>query len=298
MPRKKAAGKAGSAEIGVVARIVDRAFDNPAAAGGLFVMTLTVAAVVGNALFLQPGSPAGSSLTGLGSRSEASVSAGARKDLTDIISSAVPIPRSRGDANEAVADLAVVVPDATTTATVARPAVTVPSVAEVTEPDPARQRLAEIQRGLARLGMYSGAIDGLTGPRTRAAIVEYQAAAGLEVTGEPSDTLLDLMRSPLPPPPVASSTTVPSTGAAEARADLARLEQESAALLERERTADVQAALNKIGYGPLQVDGEAGPDTRDAISQFERDHGLQVTGRPNDPVLHRLVDIGALDTAG
>ena len=299
MPRKKGSGKAGSAEIGVVARIVDRAFDNPAAAGGLFVMTLTVAAVVGNALFLQPGNAVGSSLTSGGTRAEAPVPAGARDDLTAIISNAVPIPRSRSGADEDLAALPP--PDSTTTATVAPPVVSPPPAVEAPQVqpalDPARQQLVEIQRALARLGIYSGAIDGLSGPRTRAAIVEYQAAAGLEVTGDPSAALLELMQAPAAAPPAVSAPQA-TTGTAEARADLARLEQESAALLERERTADVQAALNKIGYGPLQVDGEAGPDTQNAISQFESDHGLDVTGRPGDPVLRRLVDIGALDTAG
>lgn len=46
--------------------------------------------------------------------------------------------------------------------------------------------IAEIQQGLRDLGFYEGAVDGIAGQRTRAAISRYQAAEGVPVTGLPS----------------------------------------------------------------------------------------------------------------
>jgi hypothetical protein len=45
------------------------------------------------------------------------------------------------------------------------------------------------------------------------------------------------------------------------------------------RLMSAQRALVKLGYGPLTDDGLFGPMTRSAIERFEREHGLEVTGR-------------------
>lgn len=49
--------------------------------------------------------------------------------------------------------------------------------------------IADIQQHLLDRGLYKGAVDGIAGPRTRAAISQYQAAQGLPVTGMPSAAL-------------------------------------------------------------------------------------------------------------
>jgi peptidoglycan hydrolase-like protein with peptidoglycan-binding domain len=50
----------------------------------------------------------------------------------------------------------------------------------------------------------------------------------------------------------------------------------------------VQVALQKAGYEPGPIDGVFGPSTREAISRYQRDHGLDVTGNITDPVLQAL----------
>jgi N-acetylmuramoyl-L-alanine amidase len=42
--------------------------------------------------------------------------------------------------------------------------------------------LVNVQRQLRRAGYYHGAIDGLIGPQTRAALARFQAQNGLYVT--------------------------------------------------------------------------------------------------------------------
>lgn len=66
----------------------------------------------------------------------------------------------------------------TTTATTASTGTTVDAQAVVQRFDRA------IQQQLAIVGCYSGAIDGILGPKTDAAIVAFQSASGLAVDGE------------------------------------------------------------------------------------------------------------------
>jgi peptidoglycan hydrolase-like protein with peptidoglycan-binding domain len=56
----------------------------------------------------------------------------------------------------------------------------------------------------------------------------------------------------------------------------------------------IQTALNRIGYGPLPVDGNAGSETLDAIRRFELDNGMPVTGQVGDALVARLYAIGAI----
>ena len=53
----------------------------------------------------------------------------------------------------------------------------------------ARDRIANLQRALRRLGYDPGPVDGILGARTRAAIRAFQADAGLPVTGQVSERL-------------------------------------------------------------------------------------------------------------
>ena len=55
--------------------------------------------------------------------------------------------------------------------------------------------VSEIQADLQQRGYNVGAVDGRLGPRTEAAIREYQQQHGLPVDGRPSASLLDYMQS-------------------------------------------------------------------------------------------------------
>lgn len=54
---------------------------------------------------------------------------------------------------------------------------------------------AQIQAELLRRGLYSGVIDGVNGPMTSNAIKAFEAAASLDVTGQPSDELLKFLKA-------------------------------------------------------------------------------------------------------
>lgn len=58
--------------------------------------------------------------------------------------------------------------------------------------------------------------------------------------------------------------------------------------------ARIQRSLAQQGFGPLVADGKMSPQTREAIRQFEDYYGLPVTGTINETFLAQLVKVGGL----
>jgi peptidoglycan hydrolase-like protein with peptidoglycan-binding domain len=269
-----------------MADLVDRVFENPARSGGLMVMALTATAIVSNAMFLQNGhrpdplfGPRSTVAryvpmpTLAPAPAPATASAPATARLPQAVVAMPPLPRPA--------------PAAPAAAPVA------PSIAPL---------ITGIQRELARLGLYSGVIDGLPRSHTSAAISHYESAAGRPVTGTPTSELLQAMKQPLPTAPQHTAAAPSSDPIA---AELDQREQQRAATIaaaEKAKAATqmqanyriVQGALNRIGYGPVPVDGSAGQETIDAIRRFELDNGLPVSGEPSDALIARLIAIGAI----
>ena len=54
------------------------------------------------------------------------------------------------------------------------------------------------------------------------------------------------------------------------------------------RVAAVQRALTEYGYGQLKPTGTVGPDTQAAISKFERERKMPVTGQISDRLVREL----------
>jgi peptidoglycan hydrolase-like protein with peptidoglycan-binding domain len=51
---------------------------------------------------------------------------------------------------------------------------------------------------------------------------------------------------------------------------------------------NVQHALKELGYYTEDVTGSLGPASRQALSAYQRDYGLEVTGAIDEPTLHML----------
>lgn len=69
----------------------------------------------------------------------------------------------------------------------------------------------EVQTELAQRGYYNGLIDGVIGPGSQTAIREFQAAAGLPVTGQIDDNLMEALRATDPGAPAEDSSVEPPT---------------------------------------------------------------------------------------
>jgi peptidoglycan hydrolase-like protein with peptidoglycan-binding domain len=121
-------------------------------------------------------------------------------------------------------------------------------------------RLQQVQKRLQAAGFYSGPIDGMPGPQTKAALRQYQAKHGLPATGE----LDDATRKAL------GVTEVPEAPDREAR-----LQQ-------------VQKRLQVAGFYTGLVDGVPGPETRTALRQYQVKHGLPATGELDEATRRSL----------
>jgi peptidoglycan hydrolase-like protein with peptidoglycan-binding domain len=273
--------------------------------GGLLVMALTATAILSNALFLQNGrhpDPLFMTRTAPppdAQPPEAVAVVAASVPARPVAIQDPPLPRLAPRSIAPVAATTPPVPDPVAELTTA--SLTAPASEEPRHKAPGTNDLiADIQRELARIGLYNGAIDGVSGSRTETAIRAFETAAGIPATGAPSAELLAALKRPLPPRET-QSIAVQSNEAAE----LNRRERERAEMIAAEerrleaiRLGEtykvVQTALNRIGYGPLSVDGNAGSETLDAIRRFELDNGMPVTGEVGDALVARLYAIGAI----
>jgi peptidoglycan hydrolase-like protein with peptidoglycan-binding domain len=139
--------------------------------------------------------------------------------------------------------------------------------------------LRDLQLELGRRGFYIGEPDPASTARTTQAIREFQAAAKLPVTGQPSEALLaEVITSKL-----------------RARDQILSLLRSSAGPLERPETvAAIQRALTKLGYGALKDDGQFGAGTRAALDRFEKDRRLAPRGDSPARVLRELAHASGL----
>ena len=150
---------------------------------------------------------------------------------------------------------------------------------------PAKATIRSVQAALKELGFYSGSVDGVAGPETEMAIIRFQRAARLAVTGRADETVLAKLHHALTP------QARPQSGSAAGTAGPAK----EKAPPPDPMVAAIQAALSDAAYGPLTADGVMGRRTSDAISRFQLDQGMMVTGALDDALVTRLIEIGAMD---
>src|SRR5207244_4579754 len=116
-----------------------------------------------------------------------------------------------------------------------------PATTGKADPRPTPEIVADIQRELARRGFYDGVVDGRYGPRTDAAVRDFEQASGLKASTEPNEALLAAIKRSNTKPPKAPS------GMRPAALQQARLEP--AADASSKRVLAMQRALAEYGYG-------------------------------------------------
>jgi peptidoglycan hydrolase-like protein with peptidoglycan-binding domain len=137
--------------------------------------------------------------------------------------------------------------------------------------------VADIQRELTKRNFYDGPADGISGPKTDAAIRDFLQAAGIKIAAEPNDELLrTLAQSPVKSPSARNA----SPGRADPIAELIEPSPR--------RVVAVQRALAEAGYGQIKPTGVYGPDTRAAVEKFERERKLPITGQISDRLVREL----------
>lgn len=127
-----------------------------------------------------------------------------------------------------------------------------------------------IQRELKELDLYPGQIDGKATPLTHAAIVAYEQAQALPLTGEPSQVLLRaLIVGPSAMPPSSGMGVAPGSAA-------------------ERLVRDIRQRLINLGYSAGSGEGRLTLELIAAIRAFEKESGMPQTGRVSAALLINL----------
>ncbi|WP_434733687.1 peptidoglycan-binding protein [Rhizobium sp. YTUHZ044] len=170
----------------------------------------------------------------------------------------------------------------------------------------------DIQQQLVRRGLYNGIADGIIGPRTSAAILFFQETVGMAQTGEATPEVLAALKTdaagPSTVPVEKPREDVTSKAAAEdpvaaairsaektvKTAPSAAKQLPSSELATVDLVLKIQKGLSNMAYANVGVDGVAGEQTRAAIRHFQKHYNLPENGEPNEAVLKKLKEIGAI----
>ncbi|HNW33450.1 MAG TPA: peptidoglycan-binding protein [Candidatus Ozemobacteraceae bacterium] len=152
-----------------------------------------------------------------------------------------------------------------------------PALARTAKSDTSQssEKIKTLQKALVAAGYYqyedangkkqSYKIDGWFGSLTQQAVMEYQRDHDLSVTGSVDKALYDKL-----------------TGAKKETAA-------SSAALSSDKVMSLQRSLMACGYYQgCKIDGDYGPYTREAVKEYQRDHGLQQTGEADTSLMQRI----------
>lgn len=118
--------------------------------------------------------------------------------------------------------------------------------------------IKDIQAALKKLGYYTGAVDGVSGPYTENAIKKFQRSKKLTADGV-----------------VGPATAKLLIGSTSSTSQAAKVVSSSVTI---KTTKDIQAALKKLGYYTGTVDGVSGSKTLSAIKKFQTASKLTADG--------------------
>lgn len=142
---------------------------------------------------------------------------------------------------------------------------------------PTTDIIADIQLELTRRGLYEGPVDGSYGPKTDAAVREFEHRANLKAGTEPTEAML------------AAISKSPVRAAAGSGRTVAWHRDPIADLIgPSPRIMAVQRALADFGYGQINPSGTVDAQTNAAIERFEREHRLPVTGQVSDRIVREI----------
>lgn len=136
----------------------------------------------------------------------------------------------------------------------------------------------DIQRNLNSKGYDAGSVDGVFGASTKEAVAAFQQDNSLPGAGRVDQRTLAALGV------TGSDATRQSTAVP------------SGQTLSPEMVANVQGELKRLGYDIARVDGVWGESTRQALTEFQRDRDLAVTGRIDRGTLAALEAGGVTQT--
>lgn len=145
--------------------------------------------------------------------------------------------------------------------------------------------IENVQRELAASGLYSGRVDGVSGQRTKIAIIAYQRSNGLDETGLATPELIEHIRYTRQIADALKMTDVEAPVNARPKG--------LAAQKPADTVTRVQVGLAELGYEPGAINGQLGQQTRAAILKFEQDRGIAPTGDISPTLIAELEKMSA-----
>lgn len=155
-----------------------------------------------------------------------------------------------------------------------------------------------LQQALIAAGSTNvGGTDGIFGPMTAQAVLDYQTARGIAASGRFDVATARALAAGLAPTaaPTAAANTAPAAAPAEATAATRPAPEALVGLQVGDvgpRVRDLQRALLDSGQTFLGgADGVFGPATANALRLFQSKRGLEVTGRVDDATASALTGV-------
>lgn len=153
--------------------------------------------------------------------------------------------------------------------------VNVPAAGSGLDRRPQSDIVSAVQRELSERGYKPGAVDGLPGLMTRAAIMAFENDHAMALTGEPTEALFRRILFGATDASAGETAGLPA-GATPSAEQVIRT---------------VQQSLIGLGYHNGRADGSVGERTRRAIREFEMDHGMIPTGRISGHLVAQLAKL-------
>ena len=137
--------------------------------------------------------------------------------------------------------------------------------------------IRQMQQRLAELGFDPGEADGHYGAATQAAVAAFQRQHGLDADGIAGESTLTVLYSDQAQPfaPTPAPTATPGLSLLSGGSKGAEVER-------------LQRRLAELGFYTGKVDGDYGSGTRQAVTVFQRQHGLDADGIAGEKTLRLL----------
>ena len=132
--------------------------------------------------------------------------------------------------------------------------------------------ISDMQQRLKAAGSLKGDIDGVYGGDTVKAVKDFQKSRGFPVSGVIDEVTYSALREIGVETPPAPSSSTESYGVGDRGSDV----------------KTIQRKLKRLGYLEGEADGIYGGQTEDAVTAFQKEQGLFVTGGVNSATRTKL----------
>lgn len=163
-------------------------------------------------------------------------------------------------------------PVTTTQTTPSSPTANVTPPSAPLKPGDSGAQVTLLQKALAALGFSPGKPDGSYGPGTTSAVKQFQNSKELTADGIAGAATIAALRQALGGTSGGTQTGGTQTGSAQAPTTTLKPGDSGSQVIQ------LQQALTALGYSPGKADGTYGPGTTQAVSSFQKAHGLATDG--------------------